>query len=110
MKIKNPRKFIYKYYKNNINAGFDIYSNSSEDEVRHIEVKTTTKNDLEFFITSNEVNTLKVYEKNAYIYFVKVYNVETKNGEVIKELQNPIRYFKHKNILKPVLFTGTYID
>lgn len=108
LEVKNPKKFVDKYYENNVNAGYDIYSNPPKSETRYIEVKSTTKNDSKFFITKNEIEVLKKNKENAFIYFVIVKNVKNKSGEVIKELPNPINIFESKNLLKPILFTGIY--
>lgn len=108
--IKNPEKNIDKTFERNVNAGFDIWSKPSKNESRYIEVKSTTKEEIEFFITSNEIEVLKKHKESAYIYFVFVEDVELKIGKVLSELQNPIEHFENTQSLKPILFTGKFIN
>ena len=108
--IKNPEGHIDKTYERNVNAGFDIWSKPSKYESRYIEVKSTTKDEIEFFITSNEIDVLKKHKDSAYIYFVFVDNLKSKTGKVISELQNPIEHFEKTKSLKPVLFSGKFIN
>lgn len=108
--IKNPEKNIDKTFERNVNAGFDIWSKPSKNESRYIEVKSTTKDEIEFFITSNEIEILKKHKDSAYIYFVFVEDVKLKIGKVLSELQNPIEHFENTQSLKPILFSGKFIN
>lgn len=102
MGINNPEKYVEHTSKVNIAAGFDISSLSKEQ--RFIEVKSSLNSNLSFYITENEYNTLEQLNDNAYIYFVHITNINTKEGKVIKELKNPINKLKKTGKIKPIAY------
>lgn len=83
-----------------VSKGFDILS-KVKDEERCIEVKSSITNN-EFYISENEKNVLEDLEEKAFIYLVRISNFEKEEGNVIKEIQNPIPKLKDK--FKPVLY------
>ncbi len=78
-------------------AGFDILSYDESGEQMYIEVKSTKAKvgDLDFFLTSNELETAKLHD-NYWIYIV--FEVNTKNPKIWR-LKNP---FKQKNMIRLV--------
>ena len=102
--VKNPIKYIDHISKNNISAGFDIYSSYSEAEERFIEVKTSLKKTNELYITENEIETLQELGEKAYIYLVSIKDIENKEGVVYQMINNPINQFEKEDLLIPIAY------
>ncbi|WP_374483447.1 DUF3883 domain-containing protein [Zoogloea sp.] len=84
----NPTAYITQVSKSDVGASFDIKSEFQE-EVRFIEVKSSTSRENSFFISENERETLKKLGDDAYIYLVMVDESNPTQSRVIKELRNP---------------------
>jgi hypothetical protein len=102
--IRNPEEYVEHVSKLNSAAGFDIWSRPSKTSVRFIEVKASMSDSTSFFITKNEVDTLKEHGSEAFLYFVHVKDVDNRIGEVIAELQDPIKHLESAGSLEPTLF------
>jgi len=83
-------------------AGYDIYSKMGKEE-RFIEVKASQGEMNEFYITSNEIETLKKLKDSAYLYLVKIIDLKKEIGAV-EEIKNPWNTVLEKGTLKPVSF------
>lgn len=97
--IKNPEKNVDHVSKKNVAAGYDIYS-VTKNETRFIEVKSTVSEGSDFYISKNEIETLKEFENEAFLYLVKVTNIAERKGSLVKQIKNPIKSIK----LEPILF------
>ncbi|SDJ44473.1 DUF3883 domain-containing protein [Paenibacillus naphthalenovorans] len=90
MELKKLEGTIYEELVDNKKAldpqnGYDILSYDSEGNKLHIEVKTTVKNDTEFFITSTELNTAKQMKAIGEKYLIyRVSNILAKNKKDIR--------------------------
>lgn len=104
LNIKNPEKWIDHVSRRNAAAGFDIWSHPIKSKVRYIEVKASTKNTNCFYITQNEINTLKKHAEDSYLYLVQVSDVRDRKGKVINIIANPIEYLEKNLILEPILY------
>jgi hypothetical protein len=102
--IKKPEKWIDQISKRNISAGFDIWSHPPKQEARFIEVKSSTKDPFNFYITQNEIETSKAHNKNSYLYLVLISDLKRKIGSVIIEIQNPTEKFETDFEINPILF------
>jgi hypothetical protein len=102
--IPNPEECVEHVSLVNSAAGFDIWSRPSKTSVRFIEVKASTSTADTFFITKNEVDTLKEHGSDAFLYFVFVKDISKREGKVVSELQDPIKHFESNGSLEPILF------
>lgn len=102
--IANPKECVDHVSKRNSAAGFDIWSRASKTTVRFIEVKSSTTDSDSFFITKNEVDTLRDHGSDAYLYFVLVKDIDKEDGEVVLELRNPIKVLESSSLLDPILY------
>jgi hypothetical protein len=82
-------------------AGFDIYSSYKGE--RYIEVKSTTKEVGEFYITANEMQILEHFDEKAYLYIVKIEDLMGKIGTVT-EIQCPIKHLREHGTFEPLLY------
>ncbi|MDQ1151195.1 hypothetical protein QE382_003179 [Sphingobacterium zeae] len=105
--IKNPQAYIEHTSKINSAAGFDLTC-SLKDDYRFIEVKSSFGNSLDFYITENEIKILEELGENAYIYFVRISDLEKSKGIVIRIQKNPILTLRKNGILKPILFRAEF--
>lgn len=83
-------------------AGYDIYSKKGKEE-RFIEVKTSINKFFEFYITSNETETLKRLKECAFLYLVTITDLEKEIGTV-EEIKNPWNTLLKKGKMEPVSF------
>lgn len=67
---KNPSDCVIHIAKANTAAGFDIISNYN-NEIRYIEVKTTTTDVLDFYLTKNEYEEMQEKKKDYFLYLIK---------------------------------------
>lgn len=104
--IKNPEKFIEHTSSLNSSAGFDISCLVKKD-IRFIEVKSSLNNDLDFFITENEYQTLDQLGEDSFIYFVHISDLKGRKGKVFRTLRNPIEELKKNGTFKPVAYKVT---
>lgn len=86
----------------NDNAGFDIYSKNGKEE-RFIEVKASIDRITEFYITTNEIETLKRLKDSAYLYLVTIVDLYQEIGSVV-EIKNPWKNLLEKGNMKPTAF------
>lgn len=101
--IANPLKYVDQVSIRNSAAGYDIYS-STKEGTRYIEVKSSLNNNISFFITENEVQTLETMASEAYLYLVHITNLIEKKGSIVKILANPIRELRERGKLKPIAY------
>ena len=104
MGIPHPEECVEHVSKLNSSAGFDIWSRPSRTSVRFIEVKSSTSASDSFFITKNELDTLREHGSDAYLYFVFVRDIDESQGEVVLELPNPVEHLESHGSLEAVLF------
>ncbi len=88
-------------------AGYDIYSKSRNSGERCIEVKASTGNPESFFITRNEIETLKKLRDTAYLYLVQVEDMKAAKGRVVREIQDPVQYLEEHGTLVPEVFSAS---
>ncbi|WGE31538.1 DUF3883 domain-containing protein [Actinobacillus genomosp. 2] len=102
-KQRNPNAKIKRCYLDDVGAGYDLYS-KSEDGERFIEVKSNliSKNNV-FYLSKNEWDVLESKGDNAFIYLIRLTDLENKQGE-IEEIQNPISYIKSINYTKEITY------
>lgn len=83
--------------KYSVSEGFDIISYDLDGNNKFIEVKTSIKDDSNFYITDNEIETAKRIKENYWLYHVII-----NDGQVsINYFQNPYSEILNKNwILK----------
>lgn len=100
-RVRDPVKSATQTSLSNVSAGYDIHSDSAEGGLRCIEVKATvgSAND-GFFISANELATLRDLGTRAYIYLVEVESLPSK-GRVVAVIPNPARYLDEAGVLKP---------
>jgi len=89
----------------NVAAGFDIRS-KYRNQIRYIEVKSSTSIDGAIYISPNEISTLKKHGESAFLYIVHVTDVTRKKGTIIAEIRNPFKNGQETSWLNPCLFTG----
>jgi hypothetical protein len=83
----NPAACVQIVADDNVAAGYDIHS-SWNDEIRCIEVKSSTQVDNDFFLTANERAMLAKLGQHAWIYRVRVEG--DGNGEVVQRSRDPM--------------------
>jgi hypothetical protein len=105
--LKNVKKYITHTSKENVSAGFDIASIVNNDQTRFIEVKSTLTKPNDFYISENELITLEQLGSTAYLYCVKISDMENRKGSVYRIIQNPIKHLKENSSLKPVLYKAS---
>lgn len=105
--IKNPDAYIQQVSLLNVASGFDIRSRHKKSS-RYIEVKSATRNDGKFFISINELETLKKLGDESFIYIVHITDLNEKEGNVVMEIQNPVLKLEKYNQLLPVLYQAEY--
>ena len=110
LNIRDPEKWIDRVSFRNAAAGFDILTEVPRRDLRYIEVKSTTGTADSIYITRNEVDTLEVHGEDAYLYIVRVSNLKRKEGHVIQEIRNPIKYLKSMTSFEPVLYNVKLSD
>lgn len=101
--IKNPEQHINQVSKLNSAAGYDILS-STKIETRYIEVKSSLNDKRNFFITENELFTLKTLEPYAYIYLVQINDLTAKQGQVFEVIRDPVKQLKEAGTLTPIAY------
>lgn len=78
-----------------VTAGYDIESFDGKtrdlEYNRHIEVKGSTNEDLDFYWSTGEIEKAKEKEKNYWIYFVSGINIKNQTYKKIKKIQNPAK-------------------
>ncbi len=97
--------------RDNIAAGYDILSFSTDGKEKYIEVKTTTQNHFRFELTINELSKAETLE-NYWIY--RVTKIQTDNPEIMM-IENPAKLAEEgRLLLKPTSFLVTlsenYVD
>lgn len=100
----NPNNHIKKYSEDDVGAGYDLSSKFNE-EVRFIEVKSSVISNESFFLSENEKITLAELGESAYIYLVKIDELDQKNSMVVNEIRNPMT--DPKLFLEPVAYKVT---
>ena len=105
--IKKKMRFLKKYVVQesliNVSAGYDIYVNYEGYE-RFIEVKTTTKEQPDIYLSENEKKVLLQKGDKAYLYLVKVTNITKEKGKIIRIIRNPIKAIIEGGKLIPVSY------
>lgn len=101
--VSKPHKKVEQISKINASAGFDILSKAATS-IRYIEVKSSTRSSTEFYLSENERETLKKLENEAYIYFVRITDLENKEGAVEKVIQNPIDVIEEDGTMVPISY------
>lgn len=96
---KDPEQFVAQTSKDDVNAGFDIYSHFN-GITRFIEVKSNVKGHGDIFITKNEVDTFVRNETRSYIYLVNILDLDSRNGMVSKVITELTQLGE----LEPVLY------
>jgi hypothetical protein len=106
--VQDPDRWVEHVSVSDAALGFDIRSNPPGEEVRYIEVKssTTDSDSFPFFITKNEIDVLREYADQAYLYFVRVIDLQAEQGSVIRTMQNPIQELEANAILQAVQYKG----
>jgi len=84
-----PKDYIKHVALEDVGAGYDIESTWPGEE-RFIEVKSTTSDGSDFFITENECQVLAALGERAWLYRVVV--VDGESGDVRLCLQDPIKH------------------
>ncbi|HEY76885.1 MAG TPA: DUF3883 domain-containing protein [Thermoflexia bacterium] len=102
--VGEPEKWIDHVSERNAAAGFDIWSHPPRRGVRYIEVKSSTEDPSSFYITRNEIETLRKHGDEAYLYVVLVTDVGKGQGKVVQEVQNPIAKLESRGTLEAVLY------
>jgi hypothetical protein len=82
-----PGKFVKRIAIEDVGRGYDI-SSTWPGEERCIEVKSTTVDGSDFFVTDNELYVLKALGRKAWLY--RVVLAAGGNGKVTLRLQDPI--------------------
>jgi hypothetical protein len=103
MGYPRPKQFIQHISKRHSGAGYDILS-STPTERRYIEVKSSLRGLSAFYITENEVQTLRRLVEEAYLYLVKITNLKRKLGKVYHVVRNPIEQLDRLSLLTAVAF------
>lgn len=108
-RLKNsyPGKASYseRVSEQNISLGYDVYSivEPFEDE-RCIEVKTSRSENIDFFLTPNELSVAKMYGDKYWLYLL-VGKVKGMAPKKVYRIQNPARFFGDNQIyFQPSLF------
>jgi len=102
--VGEPEKWVDHVSKRNAAAGFDIWSHPPRGGARYIEVKSSTEDPTSFYITRNEIDTLREHGDEAYLYLVLITDVEKGQGQVVQEIQNPIERLESGGTLKAILY------
>lgn len=103
--VIDAEKYIEHISLKNAAAGFDIKTIYAKER-RYIEVKSSTKLQGKFYISPNEIKTLRRHGENAYLYFVHVSDTKNKIGRVMKEIRNPFGETSSPIPLSPALYLG----
>lgn len=85
----DPERYVTHIALSNVGAGYDIVSEWPPGEKRYIEVKTTTGQSAEFFMTENERKTLAALGMQAWIYRVEL----NADGTTVTTFQDPVLVF-----------------
>lgn len=104
--VKNSPRWIEQVSLRNVAAGYDIFSGSKPAGLRYIEVKASTSDPSGFYITRNELQTLEKLGDAAYLYLVKIINVETEEGHVVCEIRNPATVLRRDGALVAELYSA----
>ena len=99
-----PNNHIKKHSEDDVGAGYDL-SSEFNGEIRFIEVKSSVISNESFFLSENEKITLAELGESAYIYLVKIDELDQKNSMVVNEIRNPMT--DPKLILEPVAYKVT---
>lgn len=100
----NPNNYIKDHAKDDVGAGYDLSSEYNGIK-RFIEVKSSVISNESFFLSENEKITLAELGESAYIYLVKIDDLDQKNSMVVDEIRNPMT--DPKLILEPVAYKVT---
>ena len=100
----NPNNYIKKHTEDDVGAGYDLSSEFNAIK-RFIEVKSSVISNESFFLSENEKITLAELGESAYIYLVKIDDLDQKNSMVVNEIRNPMT--DPKLILEPVAYKVT---
>ena len=99
-----PNNHIKKHSEDDVGAGYDL-SSEFNGEIRFIEVKSSVISNESFFLSENEKIILAELGESAYIYLVKIDELDQKNSMVVNEIRNPMT--DPKLILEPVAYKVT---
>lgn len=96
----DPEKYVTRVALTDVGRGYDIESVWPGEE-RHIEVKSSTSPESDFFISDNERKTLAGLGNAAWLYRVHVQ--EGGQGSVTKRIQNPMKVIAEE-AMSPVVW------
>jgi hypothetical protein len=102
--IRHPAQWVDQVSKSNAAAGFDISSLPPRRARRFIEVKSHTSRTGSFYITRNQIETLRTFATEAYLYLVCVTNTRARKGRVVEVVRNPVAQLETRGRVTPILY------
>jgi hypothetical protein len=105
--VKSPETKVSHVAIVNVAAGFDIRSECPEG-TRYIEVKSSTAFTGAFYVSPNEIDTLRMHADSGYIYMVEVTDLDSGEGVVKQEIANPFPEGERCQLLTPVLYKANF--